>query len=240
LREFGFVPRFAVFIVVLGLLVGRDAFASEPMEVVARLCSAECGGRLAGTDGERRAAVIVAGELSAIGAQPLPGQTAFEMPFALGEPLAGQGRNVVGWLPPRDPAAGAVLLCAHYDHLGDGRVVRGESLPGEVGRMHPGADDNASGVAAVLRAAALLANDPRRRSGVIVAFVSAEEAGCQGSKALVEGLRGAGFGVRGSGGGVGERGIGARDSGFGGGADSREADARAAAEESSGSVPKLL
>ena len=64
------------------------------------------------------------------------------------------GHNVVAYLPATTPAAGVakpwVALGAHYDHLGHGEA--GNSLAGkdEAGKIHFGADDNASGSAAVL------------------------------------------------------------------------------------------
>jgi Zn-dependent M28 family amino/carboxypeptidase len=76
-----------------------------------------------------------------------------------------------------------VMLGAHYDHLGHGG--RGSSLAhaGEETKVHPGADDNASGVAAVLTAAAQIKNGARGRH-VAFAFWSGEESGLLGSAAF--------------------------------------------------------
>ncbi|HYH44492.1 MAG TPA: M20/M25/M40 family metallo-hydrolase, partial [Thermoanaerobaculia bacterium] len=96
-----------------------------------------------------------------------------------------QARNVVGVLRAgaADRLPGAVLLGAHYDHLGLGG--RNSLAPG-VQEVHNGADDNASGTAALLEAARALV--PRRselrRDVYLVAF-SAEEVGVVGSSALV-------------------------------------------------------
>jgi Peptidase family M28/PA domain/PDZ domain/WD40-like Beta Propeller Repeat len=104
-----------------------------------------------------------------------------------------QARNVVGVLRAgaADRLPGAVLLGAHYDHLGLGG--RSSLAPG-VQEVHNGADDNASGTAALLEAARALV--PRRgelRRDVYLAAFSAEEVGVVGSSALVrhppEGLR---------------------------------------------------
>ncbi len=88
---------------------------------------------------------------------------------------ARMGRNIVGVLPGRDGAlkAQAVVVGAHYDHLGEG----------EEGTIYFGANDNAAGVAAVLalaRGFAALPDRPRRTI-VFVAF-DAEEIGRRGSK----------------------------------------------------------
>src|SRR5438067_8683935 len=95
-------------------------------------------------------------------------------------------RNVVGYLPATDRNADKpwVVVGAHYDHLGRGD--RGSSLAPkeEIGRVHFGADDNASGAAAVLAAGEVLANESRRRN-VLLAFWSGEELGLVGSSAFI-------------------------------------------------------
>jgi hypothetical protein len=93
-----------------------------------------------------------------------------------------QTQNVAGLLRGSDPqlAQEAVVVGAHYDHLGLGRH---DALdPDASGQVHPGADDNASGTAAVLELARLLA--PRRgelKRSVIFLTFSGEELGLLGS-----------------------------------------------------------
>jgi Zn-dependent M28 family amino/carboxypeptidase len=72
---------------------------------------------------------------------------------------------------------------AHYDHLGRGDQGNSLATGDEAGRPHVGADDNASGTAAVLAIAERLAQSPRRRH-VMLAFWSAEEIGLVGSAAF--------------------------------------------------------
>ena len=97
------------------------------------------------------------------------------------------GHNVVAYLPATTPVAAMgkpwVAIGAHYDHLGHGEA--GNSLSGkdEAGKVHSGADDNASGSAAVLGVAATLSKQPRKRN-VIVGFWSGEELGLIGSSAF--------------------------------------------------------
>jgi Zn-dependent M28 family amino/carboxypeptidase len=97
------------------------------------------------------------------------------------------GNNVVGYLPATTPAATSpkpwVALGAHYDHLGHGEA--GNTLAGkdDAGKIHFGADDNASGSAAVLAIAATLARQPRKRN-VLLGFWSGEELGLIGSNAF--------------------------------------------------------
>jgi len=96
------------------------------------------------------------------------------------------GNNVVAYLPPSNNLLVEkpyVMLGAHYDHLGRGEE-NSLARAGETGDIHNGADDNASGVAAVLSAGAELAGQDRGR-GVILAFWSGEELGLLGSGAFV-------------------------------------------------------
>lgn len=92
-----------------------------------------------------------------------------------------QSENVVGRLPGRDPqlAAQAVLIIAHWDHKGIGPVVRGDSI-------YNGAEDNASGVAAMLGAAKALAQLPRPSRSILFVATTAEESGLLGSEAYVQ------------------------------------------------------
>ncbi len=101
------------------------------------------------------------------------------------------GYNVVGHLPASNettaipPIKPYVILGAHYDHLGRGGFGNSLARGDEIGEIHHGADDNASGVAAVLNAGAALAGMKRDRA-VVLAFWSGEEMGVLGSSAFVE------------------------------------------------------
>lgn len=91
-------------------------------------------------------------------------------------------KNVVGVLRGSDPKLKdeAIVVGAHYDHLGLGE--RGSLTPSQVGQVHPGADDNASGTAAMLELARAMSAEKTslKRSVVFMAF-SAEEMGLLGS-----------------------------------------------------------
>jgi hypothetical protein len=91
------------------------------------------------------------------------------------------GKNVIGYLD--NGAAQTVVIGAHYDHLGKG----GEgSLHAGEAAIHNGADDNASGVAAMLELARMLSNsdDLNQNNYLFMAF-SGEEKGLWGSKSFV-------------------------------------------------------
>ena len=121
-----------------------------------------------------------------------PHATGFELPLhaTLDVRLERQqdtGHNVIGYLPPTRESSiekPYVVLGAHYDHLGRGRGGDSLARSDEQGEIHNGADDNASGVAAILAAGSELALSERDR-GVILAFWSGEELGLLGSADFV-------------------------------------------------------
>src|SRR6266849_2784076 len=83
-----------------------------------------------------------------------------------------ESENVAARLPGRDPslASQAVLITAHWDHKGIGPAVRGDSI-------YNGAEDNASGVAAILGIAKALAQLPRTARSIVFVATTAEESG---------------------------------------------------------------
>jgi hypothetical protein len=86
--------------------------------------------------------------------------------------------NVLAYLPGKTDEY--VIIGAHYDHLGYGNV---DSLaPSQIGQIHPGADDNASGTAGVLELARLLAPmKGKLRRGILFCSFAGEELGLLGS-----------------------------------------------------------
>ncbi|MBI5324953.1 MAG: M28 family peptidase, partial [Ignavibacteriae bacterium] len=70
------------------------------------------------------------------------------------------------------------IVGAHFDHLGWGEV--NSFYKGKVPQIHHGADDNASGVSALIELASIFKNNPLRRSIIFISF-NAEELGLQGS-----------------------------------------------------------
>jgi Zn-dependent M28 family amino/carboxypeptidase len=93
-----------------------------------------------------------------------------------------RSENVVARIPGSDPALTrqAVLFTAHWDHKGIGPVVNGDSI-------YNGAEDNASGVAAMLGAAEVLIRvQPRPRRTLLFVATTAEESGLLGSEAYTQ------------------------------------------------------
>ncbi len=93
----------------------------------------------------------------------------------------GTTANIIGILPGTDPRLRetAVVVGAHYDHLGFGGEY--SLAPSRYGEIHPGADDNASGTAALILLARAFAQSGGARRSLIFAAFSAEEMGLVGS-----------------------------------------------------------
>ncbi len=94
--------------------------------------------------------------------------------------------NIIAWLPGSDPDLQDeyIVIGAHYDHEGYGGFDSGSRRPDTIA-IHHGADDNASGVASVLRLVRHCVKHRPARS-VIFALFSAEEVGLIGSKYFTE------------------------------------------------------
>lgn len=134
-------------------------------------------GRGCGTEDEHAAARFLEGRLKAYGVKGgLPGGGYLqEVKFTpRGQTEARTTYNVIGAIPGKAKAGGAILLSAHYDHLG----VRN-------GVVFPGANDDASGTAAVLEFARLLAKGKRPQRTVQFALFGCEEAGGHGARYYV-------------------------------------------------------
>jgi aminopeptidase YwaD len=102
-----------------------------------------------------------------------------------GHPEGVPTQNVVALIPGRDPALHGeyVVIGAHFDHLG--RSSTGALDPEAKDAIRNGADDNASGTAAVLELARIFAERPPRRA-ILVAHFGGEELGLLGSQWFVE------------------------------------------------------
>ena len=155
---------------------------TDALETLRYLASDSLQGRLAGSPGERCAGEFIAARFAALGLEP--GANGYFQEFDLASAVnphapAGRGRNVIGILAGTDPLLRdeAIVVGAHYDHLGHGGS--GSLAPGD-SSIHNGADDNASGVTALLEIAERLVATKPARSIVFTAF-SGEESGLLGS-----------------------------------------------------------
>jgi len=88
--------------------------------------------------------------------------------------------NVAAYLPGETDEY--IVIGGHYDHLGYGRQF--SMAPSEVPKIHPGADDNASGTAAAMELARYFAGLPKQKRGILFVAFSGEEIGLLGSSHL--------------------------------------------------------
>ena len=110
------------------------------------------------------------------GLNGIPDGTTFYLETTTAPPEKSSTWNAVGKITGSDPKLrnSAILLSAHLDHLGMGPPVNGDAI-------YHGADDDASGVTAVLEVARVLARGPKPRRTVVFALFGSEEDGGLGS-----------------------------------------------------------
>jgi len=198
------MPAAATVVVLLLGAFARPGTAQEPpadpaarlMGWLEALASDDMRGRMTGTDDAARAARWIAARLAEAGVAPAGDDGYFQTIPALrrrdargrtrieprpADAPAGEGeavaeRNVVGVVEGADPelADEVIVVGAHYDHVGVRAPVEGDSI-------YNGADDDASGVVAVLEAARALAAGPPPRRTVVFALFTGEEVGGLGS-----------------------------------------------------------
>ena len=182
-------------------LAGSSPTERRYHEHVVLLAHPALEGRLPGHEGSLIAEQVIARTFTQLGLEPGFEDGTFFQPFQFkqGGPFNSrekarivEGRNVGAVLPGTGELADQwVILGAHHDHLGRGAFGSRRGA----GMIHEGADDNASGTAAVLVAAEIVAaatkdpalEDTPRRSILFVTF-SGEESGLNGSAHLAENL----------------------------------------------------
>ncbi len=173
---------------------------NEVRRILSSLAHDSMEGRRTGTAGGRRAASFVAAEMKAIGLAPA-GDTGYlqTVPFARGgrrgiqlldsigalAAVADSNRiisfNVLGMIRGSDPVLRheIVAIGAHYDGLGIGNPVGGDSI-------NNGADDDASGVTAVLLIARAIASGPPPKRTILFMSTTGEEQGILGTQYYVK------------------------------------------------------
>lgn len=137
------------------------------------LSSDALNGRRIGTTGGKLAQDYIARQLKFNEIEPL-GHSYFSAVEIESVYKKSQGNNVIGLIKGKEFPNRFIVLSAHFDHIGSkGRKV------------YNGADDNASGTAALLYYAKLLKQSPLRYS-VILLFIDGEEANLHGANAFIE------------------------------------------------------
>lgn len=147
-------------------------FDQSSMEAdIAYLADPALDGRVPGTEGDQAARDMIAERFAALGLEGHNGAEDYEQPFTTYD--NDDAANLIGYIAGTDPevASDIILVSAHYDHLGNGKL---------------GANDNASGVSGLLSIAQAFAEGaPPARTMMFAAF-GAEESGFEGAYAFIE------------------------------------------------------
>ncbi len=149
------------------------------------LASEKLKGRQIGTSEIDEAAEYIANKFKEAGLQPL-GEDYYQ---TFEKTFDGKGKiklkNVIGIIEGSDSELknSPVIVSAHYDHLGMGWP---DVHKGDEGKIHYGADDNASGVAILLELANKMAKTAKPKRTLVFLACTAEEAGLVGSRYFVE------------------------------------------------------
>jgi Zn-dependent M28 family amino/carboxypeptidase len=130
-------------------------------------------GRKTGTKGAEMARTYIESRFKEIGLKTSPSLSAYEMPFTFKDNKGNtiQGKNLIAYIEGK--TENAIVISAHYDHVG---IINNE--------IYNGADDNASGVATLLKIAAYYKKNKPDHTLIFAAF-DAEEMGLRGSQAFV-------------------------------------------------------
>ncbi|WP_225037037.1 M28 family metallopeptidase [Winogradskyella sp. SM1960] len=143
------------------------------------LASDELGGRETGSEGLEKAAVFIEDYLKANAITPY--FKTYRDSFKLNDIDA---YNIVGVVEGNDPKLKNefVILGGHYDHIGKGKVVEGDSIAN-------GANDDASGTIAAMELGAYFAKTKTNKRSILITLYDAEEKGLKGAAHLAARLK---------------------------------------------------
>ncbi|MHA7843388.1 MAG: M28 family metallopeptidase [Winogradskyella sp.] len=170
---------------------GKDGETSEritisPLDIKASmdyLASDELEGRATGSKGIEKAAVFIENFFKTNGIKPY--FETYRDSFKLGEI---DGYNIIGMIEGTDDKLKNefIILGGHYDHIGKGKVVEGDSIAN-------GANDDASGTIAAMEFGRYFAKSKTNKRSILITLYSAEEMGLKGSANLAKRLKEAGL-----------------------------------------------
>lgn len=143
------------------------------------LTSDELEGRATGTEGLEKAAVFIENYLKSNGIKPY--FKTYRDSFKLNDL---DGYNIVGVIEGNDPKLKNeyIILGGHYDHIGKGKVVEGDSIAN-------GANDDASGTIAAMEFGRYFAKTKSNKRSILITLYDAEELGLKGSAHLAKRLK---------------------------------------------------
>ncbi|WP_298916619.1 M28 family peptidase [uncultured Algimonas sp.] len=140
-------------------------------EVMRALSADDMEGRLWGTQANARARAYIAAQAAALNGGLMPEEQAFTRTVTRdGETFEVTGTNLITTLPGREPGGPVLEVMAHFDHIG----------MTEDGEIYNGADDNASGVGALLAILKDFTQDPPEHD-INVVWLDTEEFGLAGA-----------------------------------------------------------
>jgi Zn-dependent M28 family amino/carboxypeptidase len=153
--------------------------SAELKESVSYLASDDLQGRATGSAGIEKAAVYIENKLKSYNVKPY-----FETYRDFYKAKGMEAYNVVGFIEGNDPELKKeiIIIGAHYDHIGFGEEVDGDTIAN-------GANDDATGVAAVLAMARYFATKKNNKRSILFTLYSGEEMGLLGSKHLAARLK---------------------------------------------------
>lgn len=162
---------FLVWMILPASLLAQDIDREQLMDDFQYLASDELQGRAPLTEGSLKARELIKSRFDQLGlTSQFDEYTQF---FSFGEEKKFDNvANIIGFIPGSESEK-VIVVTAHYDHLGV-----------KDGKIYNGADDNASGTAALLALASYFSEN-RPEHSMIFAALDAEEKGLQGAKALV-------------------------------------------------------
>ena len=146
---------------------------AEALQHVKILSADEYEGRLTGTSGNAKARAYIIDAFSSYGLKPLLDRYEQEFSFSEHDKLY-KASNIIAYAKGSTKPDDYIVVSAHYDHVGK----KGDEV-------YNGADDNASGIGALLSMAKYFSDNPPLHSIIFVAF-DAEELGLEGAKYFVE------------------------------------------------------
>ncbi len=207
MRRFFAIAFALVSLSTTGQLRAQQADRARVESLLRTLAADSMEGRRTASAGELRAAKFLAAEMARIGLKPagdngtfmqavplvqLPSNTSGRAgrmvrasdPSAPAEVTADMRRqafNITGMIEGSDPALRdeVILVLAHYDHVGIGAAVNGDSI-------YNGADDDASGVVAVMEVARIMTAGKAPARTVIFSAMTGEEMGLLGARHYID------------------------------------------------------
>ncbi|TPE44496.1 M28 family peptidase [Pontibacter mangrovi] len=155
-----------------GMAQKSNLDAAQLLRDVQVLSADSMQGRLSGSEGNALAQDYILGRFKELGLKPYNGDFKQHFRIDAKRVQVDKATNLVGYIPGK--SGKAIVVTAHYDHVGQRN-----------GDIYNGADDNASGIGALLAAIAHFAKHPPKHT-IVFAALDGEELGLQGARAFVE------------------------------------------------------